>query len=78
MGGIEAKEMDLIEETRGQVWTLKEIDGSLFCGHNNGTFLINGNKAEKILMFQGVDIFSNIPGDPAKIIGGTLFRDITL
>ncbi len=37
----------------GQVWCLQEIDSSLFCGHNNGVFLIDNLKAEMI---------SDVPG----------------
>ncbi len=46
-------EFVLIEGTRGQVWALREIDGTLFCGHNSGTFIIDGNKANKISNIQG-------------------------
>ncbi len=70
-GGIEPKVMKLIEETRGQVWTLSEIDGNLFCGHNNGTFLINGEKAEKITDVPGGWSYLKIPEDGSKILGGT-------
>ncbi len=35
----------IVDGTKGQVWALKTIDGSLFCGHNSGTFIINDNKA---------------------------------
>lgn len=41
-------EFELIENTKGQVWNLKVIRGELFCCHNSGTFLINGNKASLI------------------------------
>jgi ligand-binding sensor domain-containing protein/DNA-binding CsgD family transcriptional regulator len=43
----------LIENTKGQVWTLNEIDGTLFCGHNNGTYIIEGNYAELICDLPG-------------------------
>jgi len=76
-GGLVSKEMRLIEETRGQVWTLKEIEGSLFCGHNNGTFLIKDNTAEKIADVPGGWSFLQTPGYPAKIIGGN-FSGIAL
>ncbi|WP_165730692.1 triple tyrosine motif-containing protein [Polaribacter sp. 20A6] len=34
----------LIENTEGQVWFLKEIEGNLFCGHDKGTFVIKNKK----------------------------------
>ena len=43
-----ADDFSLITGTNGQVWSLNEIDGYLFCGHDTGTFLIKGNTATKI------------------------------
>ena len=37
-----------IENTTGQVWSLEEIDGYLFCGHDAGTFVVNKGIAKKI------------------------------
>ncbi|WP_149302672.1 helix-turn-helix and ligand-binding sensor domain-containing protein [Pareuzebyella sediminis] len=42
-----------IEGTQGQVWSLKEIEGTLFCGHNAGTFIIESTQAKKISNVQG-------------------------
>lgn len=46
-------DFQLINGTQGQVWKLKEIDGTLFCGHHEGTFVIERNKAKKIADFPG-------------------------
>lgn len=43
-----ANEFEFIEGTNGQVWSLQKIDNTLFCGHNNGTYIIRGKQAEKI------------------------------
>jgi len=43
----------LIEKTQGQVWSLKVIDDTLFCGHSAGTFIIKNRKAELIFNGQG-------------------------
>ncbi|MCB0446373.1 MAG: transcriptional regulator [Gelidibacter sp.] len=40
--------LQFIEDSQGQVWELKEINGDLFCGHNNGTYLIENNKLKLI------------------------------
>ncbi|MFZ2282544.1 MAG: triple tyrosine motif-containing protein, partial [Lutibacter sp.] len=37
-----------VKGTNGQVWCLKVIDNTLFCGHNVGTFIINDNNANLI------------------------------
>ncbi len=42
-----------IKNTQGQVWSLKTIDGVLFCGHNAGTFIVEGGVVNKISNIQG-------------------------
>ncbi len=37
-----------MDNSQGQVWQLKVIDGTVFCGHNNGTYIIE-NDALKLL-----------------------------
>lgn len=37
-----------VKSTNGQVWCLKVIDNTLFCGHNIGTFIIDNNNANLI------------------------------
>ena len=46
-------DFELISGTQGQVWCLKEINRTLFCGHDSGTFIINDTEAEKISNYQG-------------------------
>jgi DNA-binding CsgD family transcriptional regulator len=38
----------IIPSTQGQVWDLTRIDGSILCGHNDGTFIIKGDTFRKI------------------------------
>ncbi|MGE5942988.1 MAG: LuxR family transcriptional regulator, partial [Flavobacteriales bacterium] len=38
-------EFELIDGTQGAVWFLTNIDNTLFCGHNSGTFIIEDNNA---------------------------------
>lgn len=42
-----------VKKTQGQVWSLKIIDKTLFCGHDSGTFIINNNEADLISNTQG-------------------------
>lgn len=44
---------DLLPGSQGQVWFLEVIDGQLFCGHNEGTFLIRGNQLVPISSYKG-------------------------
>jgi DNA-binding CsgD family transcriptional regulator len=50
----------LIEGTEGQVWNLTVIDNTLFCGHNNGVFQVDGPVATKISSFTGAWNFLKI------------------
>lgn len=43
----------LLEGSQSQVWQLKVIDNQLICGHNLGTFLIEGTRIEKISDLTG-------------------------
>lgn len=61
----------LVENTRGQVWKLQEIDGELFCGHNLGAFLIDKGGARKISDIQGGWAFLKPKGYDNHVIGGT-------
>lgn len=35
---------DIVDNSQGQVWSLLEIDGDLLVGHNNGTYVLKGNR----------------------------------
>jgi hypothetical protein len=50
-----------VEGTEGQVWLLKIIEDDLFCGHNNGTYLIQENNARLISNFPGTWDLKPIP-----------------
>ncbi len=60
----------LIPGTQGQVWCLEEIDGALFCGHNSGTFLIKGKKAQKIATVQGTWQIAKLADWPNLLLQG--------
>lgn len=63
-------EFKIIENTNGQVWILKEIDGVLFCGHNAGTFIVKGNQATQISTFPGTWDLKKVPGNPSLLLQG--------
>ncbi|MBO6631636.1 MAG: LuxR family transcriptional regulator [Psychroserpens sp.] len=42
-----------IRGTQGQVWSLDIINSQLFCAHNNGTFLVLGDRVQKITDSDG-------------------------
>jgi DNA-binding CsgD family transcriptional regulator len=43
----------LIPGSQGQVWELSLQDGRLLCGHNDGTYQVNGNSITKISTVTG-------------------------
>jgi len=61
----------LIPATNGQVWYLGIHDDILLCGHNNGTFVIEGEKARKICEIHGAWKFIQLKRKPGYLIGGT-------
>jgi len=46
-------DFNLIPGSQGQVWELSLQDGKLLCGHNTGTFQVNGNTISKITTISG-------------------------
>ena len=60
----------IIKGTDGQVWSLKEIDGTLFCGHVRGTFEVNGDKANLISSFPGTWDIKEVPWNPNILLQG--------
>jgi ligand-binding sensor domain-containing protein/DNA-binding CsgD family transcriptional regulator len=61
----------LIPNSQGQVWDLSAIDGQLLCGHNNGTFRVNGNQFEKISSITGGWTLKPLKSNANYLIQGT-------
>ncbi|WP_229724475.1 triple tyrosine motif-containing protein [Winogradskyella forsetii] len=59
-----------IENTQGQVWYLKYIKGSLFCGHDRGTFVINDTIAKQISTELGTWNINEIKGNANLLLQG--------
>ncbi|MHC1733308.1 MAG: hypothetical protein AB9888_14925 [Bacteroidales bacterium] len=47
-GSYRFTNLRIIPGTQGQVWKLSKYGGQILCGHNDGTFLIDGLKAVRI------------------------------
>ena len=61
----------LIPETQGQVWDLTVMDEQLLCGHNRGTFRIDGTKARLICAITGGWVLHRLSRRPDRLIQGT-------
>jgi len=57
--------------TQGQVWSLRFIDNTLFCGHNAGTFIIKDNQADLISDIAGGWDYLRLKNLPDIILEGT-------
>ena len=58
----------LIRGTEGQVWCLEQINNTLFCGHNKGTFQIEGSSANFIANEMGTWSIKPMPGENKDLL----------
>lgn len=65
--------LNAIPQIKGQVWTLNEIDGDLFCGTNSGAFLVKNDKIERISNDPGFWLFQKWNQNPNIIVAGSYF-----
>jgi ligand-binding sensor domain-containing protein/DNA-binding CsgD family transcriptional regulator len=61
----------LIQNSQGQVWDLSLLDNQLICGHNDGTFAINGDQMQKISSVSGGWTIKKLNSNPNYLIQGT-------
>jgi len=61
---------ELIPETKGQVWNLELVKGTLFCGHDKGSFVITRKSARKIGPVGGSWVFKEHPTNQNIILQG--------
>jgi ligand-binding sensor domain-containing protein/DNA-binding CsgD family transcriptional regulator len=66
---LQTFDFKLIPGSQGQVWDLSLIDNRLLCGHNDGTFQVNGNVINKISNINGGWTIHKLRGD--LLIQGT-------
>lgn len=53
--------LQFVEGSQGQVWDLEIIEGQLFCGHNNGTYIVEGFTLKEISPFTGGLTIKKVP-----------------
>ncbi|WP_141103698.1 triple tyrosine motif-containing protein [Cellulophaga lytica] len=62
---------NFIPGTKGQVWILKNIDNTLFCGHDKGTLIIENNKIKNFIKnAPGTWDFKPINKDKSLVLQG--------
>jgi len=67
--GSEA-DFKFVPGTKGQVWSLYEYNGTLFSGHDSGTYIINGSTAQHIFNASGTWKFERHPSNPNLLLQG--------
>jgi DNA-binding CsgD family transcriptional regulator/ligand-binding sensor domain-containing protein len=65
---FKGEDFQLIKGSEGQAWNLQLINGTLFCAHNRGAFVLTGNSLSRTLDNTGYWSFKSVPGKPDKII----------
>ncbi len=69
-GGPTNNHFTLIPDSQGQVWTLSVIDNTLFCGHNNSTYIIKDHTLNKISNVSGGYSFILYPYNSNYLVQG--------
>ena len=59
----------LVKGLEGQIWCLTEIDGTIFCGDDQGAFIINSGRKERIEGLTGTWNFKALKLHPNLILG---------
>ncbi|MDG2432132.1 triple tyrosine motif-containing protein, partial [Flavobacterium sp.] len=62
-----------IKGTKGQVWSIFEHDGTLFCGHDRGTFTVKDGNATNIFANSGTWKFTTVPGNTDLLLQGNYY-----
>ncbi|WP_299276862.1 LuxR C-terminal-related transcriptional regulator [uncultured Psychroserpens sp.] len=65
------EEFELVDGTKGQVWSLEVYDDTLFCGHDLGTFIINDDGMKQIFDVAGTWGIKQIPHNENLLLKGS-------
>lgn len=61
--------LQIVEGSMGQVWSLNEIDGTVFCCHNRGLFLVDDARMQPLCTDEGFWKVQRLPN--GKVIAGS-------
>ena len=64
-------QLQFVENSQGQVWDLREINGQLICGHNDGTYLVENKTIKKISPYTGGWTLKRVPETSDVYVQGT-------
>lgn len=63
--------MDFIPGTGGQMWSLLQHDDKLFCASDNGIFILDDGKVERLDGLRGARLLVSLSHRPDVLIAGT-------
>ncbi len=67
------EQFKFINGTKGQVWSLFEYDGTLFCAHDSGTYIIENESAKNIFSQSGTWKFETVPNHKNLLLQGNYY-----
>lgn len=62
-----------VSGTKGQVWSLFQFNGTLFCAHDSGTFTIDSTTAKNIFNKSGTWKFAIVPNNSKLLLQGNYY-----
>jgi DNA-binding CsgD family transcriptional regulator/cell division protein FtsB len=71
-------ERKLLDDSQGQVWFLKVVDEKLYCGLNDGTFVIENHKLIRVSDVNGGYNFVLNPSDDKRRIVQSSYNEIVV
>jgi DNA-binding CsgD family transcriptional regulator/ligand-binding sensor domain-containing protein len=67
-----------IDELDGQVWDLEIIDDMVFCGHSNGTFILEGDRAIRVSDYNGAQKIRELMNNNQKYLIQSTYANLIL
>lgn len=64
-----ARPLQLVDGSMGQVWSLSEVNGTVFCCHNRGLFVVEGTRVKPLCTDEGFWKVQRLPD--GRIIAGS-------
>ncbi|HLP05172.1 MAG TPA: triple tyrosine motif-containing protein [Paludibacter sp.] len=62
-------QLQLMKGMEGQVWCLDKVGNTLFCGNDQGGFILNNGCAERIVGLPGTWSFKPVVNQPGMVLG---------
>jgi DNA-binding CsgD family transcriptional regulator len=71
-------DQQLVDNSQGQVWFLQEIDGNLYAGLNDGTFVLRNNTLQRVGSIDGAYTLKNWPNTLVPSLIQSTYNDLVV